>query len=567
MFKILFKKKSYFKKNHYLHNVMKWVRLVCAIIFVVVLALFLRKSLLDRETKPKEVTLIENIGADVKLNPHHIDSAESWRVGNDIFEGLLNYDRDCKIVLTGAKRYEISDDGKTYTFYLVEEAKWANGDPVTADDYVFSLRRAVNPDTLAGSYLSNLFDIKNAKKIVKGELDPSKLGVYANGRFTLVFELENVNSEFLDYLTLPIFLPMHKATVDKYGVNAFSSVDTIMSNGPYKVTSWVRNSSIVLKKVDNYWNKKNVGNVECVKFLMIEDGMTDLNTFRAKKEHITNVAIPIIDQEKYKKEFGNMYKRTNVLCQLRLILNLDCDKFKDVNVRKALSVAIDRDTINSVVLKGATSSYSIIHEDIYGGKFKNDIDRFKNYEWVNWSMEKRKDYARGLLMKAGYSINNPLKVNIMSCNDILFRNTTTAIQDNLNSHFCGLVVCEVTLLDRVTFLARQDDGKFEISNGRWVADYNLPSNFSILYSEGSLNWSKYKNDEFTRCYRDSINALTSEEYLEKQHLCNEIASDDFAAIPYSRIYFQRIVRNNVKGYYSENNILERYCTRYVNIVE
>ena len=532
-----------------------------------VVSAFFLKSFLGGNKKSKCITLVENIGADVVLNPHLIDNAEAWRVGNDIFEGLLNYDHDCKIVLTGARRYEISADGKTYTFHLVEEAKWANGDPVTAEDYVFSLRRAVNPKTLGGSYLPNLFDIKNAKKIIKGELDPSELGVYANGNFTLVFELENVNSEFLDYLTLPIFLPMHRATVNKYGVNAFSSVDTIMSNGPYKITSWVRNSSIVLKKDDNYWDKGNVGNVECVKFLMIEDGVTDLNTFRTKREHITNVAIPIIEQEEYKKEFGDMYKRNNVLCQLRLILNLDCDKFKDINVRKALSVAIDRDTINSVVLKGATSSYSIIHEDIYGGEFKNDINRFKNYEWVNWSMEKRKAYARELLMKAGYSIDKPLKINIMSCNDILFRNTTTAIQDNLNSLFGGLVVCEITLIDRRTFLARQDKGKFEILNGRWIADYNLPSNFSILYSEGSLNWSKYKNDAFNKCYIDSINALTVEEYVEKQHLCNEIASDDFAAIPYSRTYFQRLVSPNVKGYHSENNILGRYCTRYVDIDE
>ena len=529
-----------------------------------VLFVFLAKRFFYSGGNSNVVTLVENIGADVVLNPHLIDTSESFRVFGDIYEGLVDYSVDSELRLTGAKRYEISEDCKTYTFYLVEEARWANGDPVTADDYVFSLRRAVNPSTLAGAYLSNLYDIRNAKRIVNGEMDCSELGVYAKDKYVLVFELENANFEFLHYLTLPIFVPMHRPTVERCGLKSFSDIDSVMSNGPYKVVSWVRNSFIELVKSDNYWDKKNVGNVERVKFLMIEDGVSDLNLFRSKGEHITHVNIPMIEESDYIKEFGDMYKKTNVLCQLRLVLNLDCDKFKDINVRKALNIALDRDSINGAVLKGATSSYSIIHEQVYGGEFKDEVKRFKDYDWVNLDMNSRKKLAVELIKKAGYSVKKPLKISILSSNDALFRDTTTAIQDNFKSMFDGLVVCEITLLDRRTFLYRMDKRDFEILNCRWIADYNLPSNYSMLYT-GSLNYSGYKNDEFKKMYCDSLKSNSMSLYLSRQHLCSEIAAGDYVAIPYSLMYFRRIVSSRVSGYHSDRNVLGRHSTKYINI--
>lgn len=544
---------------------MKNTKLVLAV--GLVLFAFLVKKFFYGSKSSKVVTLVENIGADVVLNPHLIDAAESWRVASDIYEGLVDYDVDAKLRLTGAKKYEISDDGKIYTFYLVEEAKWANGDPVTASDYVFALRRAVNPSTLGGAYLSNLYDIKNAKKIVNGELDCSELGVYAKDKYILVFELEHANFEFLHYLTLPIFLPIHKATTEKYGIKSFSTIESIMSNGPYKIVSWVRNSSIELVRSDNYWDKKNMGNVERVKFLMIENAVSDLNMFRSKDEHITNVNIPIMEESDYVKEFGSMYKKTPVLCQLRMVFNLDCEKFKDINVRKAFNVALDRDAINKVVLKGATNSYSVIHEQVYGGEFKDEVKRFVDYDWVNLDMKERKKIAIDLIKKAGYSVRKPLKVSILSSNDVLFRSITTAVQDNFKSVFDGLVVCEIEFLDRRTFLAKMNKYDFEIMNCRWIADYNLPSNYSMLYVGDNMNYSRYRNPRYSRTYYDSIKASSMGEYISKQHLCSEIAAADYAFMPYSLMYFRRIVRDNVEGYHSDRNVLDRHSTKYINVID
>ena len=509
---------------------------------------------------------VENIGGDISsLNPHIFDDYVSWRVSSDIYEGLVEYNNEGKIVLAGAKSYEMSEDKKTYTFHLRENAKWANGDPVTADDYVYSLRRAVNPKTLGTAYLTNLFPIKNAEKITKGELSTKNLGVYAVDKYTLKIELENPNFEFIDYLTLPIYLPIHKATVEKYGQNSFSNIESIMGNGPYKIASWTKNSNIVLEKNTNYWNGKNIS-IKKVKFLMIEDGVTDLNTFRTRTEHISSVNIPMLTEEEYRKEFGNEYKKGEVLCQLRLIFNHRNEKLKNINVRKAITIAIDRDSINKYVLKGATNGYTIIHENVYGNEFKNDINNYKELEWINWTNEERQKLALELLRNEGYSVNKPLEITILTNNNTLFKNVTTAIQDNFKIFFKGLVNCKVEFTDWKTYLANMDKGNYEIMNTRWIADYNLPSNFSMLYiSNSQIGNMKYTNQVFDENYNESLNASDKYGYIDKQHTCNKIATCEYAAAPYSLTFSHRLVSDEIEGY--ENNVLLRHSTKYIKFKE
>jgi oligopeptide transport system substrate-binding protein len=190
---------------------------------------------------------IENIGSDIPtLNPHNCSDISSNRVMLDIYEGLVDYDQDLNIVSTGCKSYEIQNENKTFIFHLRENAKWSNGDAITADDYVYSYRRAVDPNTLAQVYIEQMYDIVNAKEIINGNINKEELGVYADDKYTLRIELENPNSEFIYYLTLPIFLPVYRPNIEKYGISTFAKVDNIVCNGPYMMKSFIHNSHVIL---------------------------------------------------------------------------------------------------------------------------------------------------------------------------------------------------------------------------------------------------------------------------------------------------------------------------------
>ena len=529
-------------------------------LILVVCSYFFYKFFINSKKNNKKI-YIENLGSDVKtLNPLYISDGTSFRVSFDIYEGLISYNQKGEIKCDGCKSYEVLNDNKTYIFHLRENAKWSNGDNVTAEDYVYSLRRAVDPITTATDYLSCLFDIKNAKAIIEGSLNKEELGVYADDKYTLRIELENSNFEFLDYVTIPIFLPMHKPTVDKYGLSAFSKPEAIMYNGPYKIQSWVPNNNMVLVKNENYWDKKNVS-IEKVKFLMITDGSVDLNTFRTKNEHMTYYNIPNREKSEYVKEFGNKYKNYNMLCQYKIVFNLNNHKYSDIRVRKAFNLAMDRDKLCYKVIKSAVPSYSVIHEDIYNGEFKNDITNLEEYSWMKLSMNERNEMARELLKEAGYSKENPLKIELSLRSDEFHKNIGSSIQDIYNKAFDGLVVLELVFNDLSTHLNIVSKNQFDMTVLRWIADYNLPSNYTmLLVSDNSLNFGKYSNSELDNLYYDSL-VCSKDEYLEKQHEVVKIAALEYPIVPFALTTRQKLVSDEIEGFDCENNILDRYSTK------
>jgi oligopeptide transport system substrate-binding protein len=377
---------------------------------VLAFSFFLTTMLFVTNAK-EEFCYIENIGSNPPtLDPHRIDDVVSFRVGIDLYEGLVGYDQGVNIVNLGAERYEISNDGKTYTFYLRKTAKWSNGDPVTAHDYVFSFQRALSQSTLA-SYSENLVDIVGAEDVKKGLTDSSSLGVKAIDDYTLEIKLRNRNKEFIHYLALFVAAPLHVKTVSKYGDAWASKVDTIVSNGAYKIVEWVTGGHIKLKKNEHYWNKDNV-KIKNVKFIMISTKTNDINNFRQGLEHVSLIGLPPVkDESYYKKQFGDQYVSYGTFRQKKLIFNLKSDKFKNVNIRKALSMTINREFLVNIEKNGIVS-YSPILENMHNGYFKDVVNEVEDYSWVRMDFEKRVEEAKKLLIGAGYSNKNPLKFTL-----------------------------------------------------------------------------------------------------------------------------------------------------------
>ena len=501
---------------------------------------------------------IENLGPSlVTLNPSNCCDSSSARVIFDIYEGLVDYDIDGNIIPTGCTSYEKSGDGMTYKFHLRKDCKWSNGDDVTAEDYVYSLRRCLNPKTLCQSFIEQLFDIQNAKSISKGELNVEELGVFADDKYTLRIELENPNSEFIYYLTLPVYYPVHRKSIEKYGLNAFSKVENIVSNGAYIIKSWVPNSHVILEKSDKYWDKDNV-KMNKVKFLMIPDGSVDLNSFRSGNEDVTSYALPRKKFEDYKKEFGDQCNIYDVLAQNRLVFNLKKEKYQDINVRKAFSIALDREKIVKTLIT-CSPSYTIIPENTNNGIFKDDIKDFEEFDWINKNIKERNKLAQDLIIEAGYSKENPLKVDIYFFSNDDMKKMGTTLQDIFNRAFDGLVICNLSFDDWSTYLSNFTKGNYDIAWNCWLADYNTPSNFSMLYyGNGDNNYGFYKDDDFDYNYRQSLTS-DKEDYIMYQKNCNKIATQSFSAIPFSIDKRIRLVKSNIKGF--KGNVLDRIKTK------
>lgn len=506
--------------------------------------------------------LVENLGNNIPtFNPHNINDLASLRIAYDIYEGLIRYNINGELVLTGATRYEVSDDFKKYTFYLRENAKWTNGDPVTADDYVFSYRRAL---VLAKFYDSLLYPIKNAKKVKAGDIDPSELGVYADGKFKLVIELEEPNSEFIHYVTLPIFLPTHKKNFENDPIG-FSNYRNIVSNGAYKIKKYVMNDKIILEKSEKYWDKDNVKIDEAV-FLMITKGTVDLNSFRAGEIDITYYELPAYDAERYIKEFGSMYKIYDVLEQDKLVFNMKNNKLKDIRVRKALSMAIDRNKLNTAILKNSMPSYAIIPENMQNGKYKDDIKGLDSFKWINATDKERCDEARELLKSAGYSTKNKLNIEIYSYTSELNKKVIEAIKDMYESTFDGVVTCDLRFDDWSAFEDNVLKGKFEIIGTSWIADYNLPSNFTMLYTTNNVgNHGFVSEKSYDDLYMEGLRC-SGTDCENIQHLLNAVGTNGYYVSPYSIKSHRRLVSDKVIGFNTVNNKLERYITKDLDIV-
>ena len=528
------------------------------VLITLLFTIFYKKNVNDKKNKEY---YIENLGPSVvTLNPLDCCDFSSVRVIYDIYEGLVDYDNDGNIINTGCESYEKSDDGLTYIFHLRKNLKWNNGDELTAEDYVYSLRRCLNPKTLCKTFIEQLFDIKNAKSISKGELPVEELGVYADDKYTLRIELENPNSEFIYYVTLPVYYPVHKKSIEKYGLSAFSKVENIVSNGAYNIKSWVSNSNITLEKNNNYWDKDNVS-IKKVKFLMIADGSVDLNTFRSGHEDMTAYALPRKSIEEYKKEFGDQCQIYDVLCQHRIVFNLNKEKYKNINIRKAFSVALDREKMVKTLIN-CSPSYTIIPENTGNGIFKDDIKDFEEFDWIYKDIKERDEIARNLLIQEGYSKENPLKIDIYLFSNDDMKKIGSVLQDIFTRAFDGLVICTLSFDDWSTYLSNITKHNFDIAWSCWIADYNTPSNLSMLYySSNDNNYGLYKDEDFDYNYQQSL-VSNYDDYIMYQKNCNKIATQSFCAIPFTIEKRIRLLKSNIKGF--KGNVLDRIKTKLLH---
>ena len=485
-------------------------------------------------------TLVRNNGSEVQsLDPHKIEGVPESNVSRDLFEGLLISDVEGHPSPGVAEKWE-NKDFKVWTFHLRKNAKWSDGTPVTAHDFVYSWQRLANPNT-ASPYASYLQygHIANIDDIIAGKKPATDLGVKAIDDNTFEVTLSEPVPYFYKLLVHPTVSPVPKAAVEKFG-EKWTQPANIVTNGAYKLKNWVVNERIVLERNTQYWdNDKTV--INQVTYLPISSEVTDVNRYRSGEIDMTYNNMPIELFQKLKKEIPNEVRVDPYLCTYYYEINNQKAPFNDVRVRTALKLAMDRDIIvNKVKNQGDLPAYSYTPPYTDGAKLVEP-------EWFTWSQEKRNEEAKKLLAEAGYTADKPLTFDLLYNTSDLHKKLAIAVASIWKKNLGANVKLENQ--EWKTFLDTRHQGTFDVARAGWCADYNEPTSFlNTMLSDSSNNTAHYKSPEFDKLIADTLKVTDEAQRTELYAKAEQQLDKDSAIVPLYYYVNARLVKPWVGGY-------------------
>lgn len=485
-------------------------------------------------------TLVRNNGSEVQsLDPHKIEGVPESNINRDLFEGLLISDVDGKPSPGVAEKWE-NKDFKVWTFHLRKDAKWSDGTPVTAQDFVYSWQRLANPNT-ASPYASYLQygHIVNIDDIIAGKKPITDLGVKALDDHTFEVTLSEPVPYFYKLLVHSSVSPVPRAAVEKFG-EKWTQPANIITNGAYKLKDWVVNERIVLERNANYWdNAKTI--INQVTYLPISSEVTDVNRYRSGEIDMTYNNMPIELFQKLKKEIPNEVHVDPYLCTYYYEINNQKAPFNDVRVRTALKLALDRDIIvNKVKNQGDLPAYSFTPPYTDGAKLVEP-------EWFKWSQEKRNEEAKKLLAEAGYTAEKPLTFDLLYNTSDLHKKLAIAAASIWKKNLGANVKLENQ--EWKTFLDTRHQGNYDVSRAGWCADYNEPTSFlNMVLSDSSNNTVHYKSPVFDKLIADTLKVTDEAQRSELYSKAEQQLDKDSAIVPVYYYVNARLVKPWVGGY-------------------
>ncbi|MDX7019709.1 oligopeptide ABC transporter substrate-binding protein OppA [Enterobacter cloacae] len=485
-------------------------------------------------------TLVRNNGAEVQsLDPHKIEGVPESNVNRDLFEGLLVTDVEGHPAPGVAEKWE-NKDFKVWTFHLRKDAKWSDGTPVTAEDFVYSWQRLANPNT-ASPYASYLQygHIANIDDIIAGKKPVTDLGVKAIDANTFEVTLSEPVPYFYKLLVHPSVSPVPKSAVEKFG-EKWTQPANIVTNGAYKLKDWVVNERMVLERNPQYWdNAKTV--INQVTYLPISSEVTDVNRYRSGEIDMTYNNMPIELFQKLKKEIPKEVHVDPYLCTYYYEINNQKAPFSDVRVRTALKLALDRDIIvNKVKNQGDLPAYSYTPPYTDGMKLVEP-------EWFKWSQEKRNEEAKKLLAEAGYTADKPLTFNLLYNTSDLHKKLAIAVASIWKKNLGANVKLENQ--EWKTFLDTRHQGTFDVARAGWCADYNEPTSFlNTMLSDSSNNTAHYKSPAFDKLIAETLQVTDDAKRADLYAKSEQQLDKDSAIVPVYYYVNARLVKPWVGGY-------------------
>lgn len=480
--------------------------------------------------------------AQIGPNPETVDPALNSAVdgGNMIifaFDCLLNLDKDNKIIPGAAEKWDVSEDGLTWTFHLRKDLKWSDGSALTAKDFVYSWKRVADPNTAAPYGETVLGMVKGYDEAVAG--NPDALAVKAPDDTTFVVELAHPCVYFDKLAAFATLSPVNQATIEKNGDSWATKPKSYICNGPFYISKWVPSSYILFKKNPYYRDKDSI-KLDSIKLLLMEDPNASYGAYQTGKAMmIKDVPTAEIPSLKGKEDFhidpltGTYY----------IDLNNTLPQFSDPKVRMALSLAIDRKYVAETLMQGTFSAASSFVgpsvSDWDGSSFMDNANGGKPYI-DNSNFKGNLEQAKKLMAEAGYPDGKNFPVIKYSINDAGYHKVVAQYLQQAWKQL-GITV-NVDVVEWASFTPLRRAGDYESSRDGWVFDYNDPSNIlDIMVSTNGNNNAKYKSADFDSMMKKAgleKDAKTRFSYL---HQAEDIMMADAGIIPvayYNEFYLQ-----------------------------
>jgi ABC-type oligopeptide transport system, periplasmic component len=486
----------------------------------------------DAAAQTTESTGDKELAVQIGPDPETIDPALNSAVdgGNMLlhaYECLLTVGEDGTLQPGQAESYDVSEDGLTWTFHLRDGLKWSDGSDLTANDFVYSWKRVCDPEVAAPYAETVLGMVKGYDEAIDGNLDA--LGVSAPDDSTLVVELANPCSYFGSLAAFATLSPVQEATIEANGEAWATAPETYVSNGPFYMTEWVPGSHITFSKNPYYWNADAI-KLDRLKFVLMEDSNAAYSAYQTGEV----LMIKDVPTEEIPSLTGtDDFYVDPIIGTYYISLNIQKAPFDDVNVRKALSLAIDREYVASTLMQGTyTAAGNFMGPgwmDTDGTEFMSNANGGKPYiDTTNF--EANLEEAKQLLADAGYPDGEGFPTISYTTNDAGYHKV---VAEYLQQAWAELGIdLQVNIVEWSSFTPMRRSGDFEVARNGWVGDYSDPSNMLELFcTTNGNNDGKFSNADFDAAIDTSRSTLDAAERSTALHTAEDILMDQAGCIP------------------------------------
>jgi oligopeptide transport system substrate-binding protein len=489
-------------------------------------------------------------GDPASLDPHKTSTVEEANILRDMFTGLVAQDADANLIPGAAESWTVSDNGLVYTFKLRDHT-WSDGTPVTADDFLFSLRRVVDPAT-ASEYAYMLAPIVKAEDITAGKAKPEELGVKVIDPKTLEITLNGPTPYFLEMLAHQATYGVSKANVEKFG-NDFVKPGNLVSNGAFTLAEFVPNDHIKLVKNPKFFDAANV-KLDVVNYIPAEDRAAAMKRYEAG-ELDSNNDFPTEQLGDLKTKFGDQLQTGPQLATYYYVFKTKKDPWTNTKLRHAISMVIDRDYLAEKVWQNAMiPAYGMVPAGVAGYTPKTA-------SYAGMSQLDREDEAKKIFAELGITAEKPLKMELRYNTSENHKNTAVAVQDMLKAFNIEVTLTNTDGKTHYEFLEQKGD--FDVARAGWVADYKDPGTFLDLgKSTAGNNYGEYTN----AAYDDLLaKAAVEADPAKRMALLSDaegILMQDLGIMPLLFYANHNIVSPKLKGF--NDNVMDVHPSRFVS---
>ncbi|MGE6398397.1 peptide ABC transporter substrate-binding protein [Bacillus cereus] len=492
------------------------------------------------------------------------DTLGAQILGNTM-EGLYRLDKDNKPIPAAAESSTKSEDGKKYTFKLRKDAKWSNGDPVTAKDFVFGWQRLLDKNT-AAEYAFIAYYIKNAEAINKGEKPATELGAKAIDDYTLEVELEKPVPYFLNLLAFPSYYPLNEKFVkekgDKFGLEA----DTTVYNGPFVMSSWKHEQGWQLKKNDKYWDNKTV-KLEEINYSVVKEVATKVNLYDTGSIDFTLLSGEFVDKYKSNKdEYGEYAESSTFFLRLNQKRNGQDTPLKSKKLREAIALSVDKKGLANVILNnGSKATDQLVPKGLatgpdgkdYQDTFKNGLKQDTKKAAAAWE-EAKKELGK-----------DQVTIELLSYDDGTAKKIADYVKDQIEKNLKGVTInTKIQPFKQKLKLESAQD--YEISYAGWSPDYADPMTFIDMFdSKSPYNQMSYSNPKYDELVQKAGNELLSDPKKRWEALGKAeklFLEEDAGLVPLYQTGRSYVMKPNVKGIV-KHNISPEYSFKWAYVTE